>query len=250
MIGCTNEESTSKIDGAYQRSSFKFGNMKDWDSDKDRKVLKIFNDGYWMAFFYDDHRPGKQLFDGAGGGTYSLNNDQYLEKTDFYSWDSSAVGKEFTLNYKSDAEGFQQFGTMNSDKYPDYPVNEKFDKISGTEKLKNDALEGVWEMTEGTWGGESKFGEGKYQNETVRMIFQYPKMALAYYSKSDKSFDGAGLFTYQFDGTNFSEFCEAYSWDSIHVGTEGVFQLKIEGDTFTKTSETWEGFKEVFKRIN
>lgn len=237
------------IDGAYQRSEFKFGDMKEWDKDKDRKVLKIFSDGYWMGFFYDDKRSGKKLFDGAGGGTYKLENDQYLEDIDFYSWDSTAIGKEFTLNYKSDENVFQQFGTMNSEKYPDYPVNEKFNKITSKEMLKSDALEGVWEMTEGTWGGQSKFGEGKYKNATVRMIFQYPKMAVAYFSKPDKSFDGAGLFTYQYDGNTFSEYCEAYSWDSTHVGFKGNFQLKVDGDTFTKTSKDWEGFKEVFKRI-
>ena len=74
-------------------------------------------------------------------------------------------------------------------------------------------------------------------------------MTVAYFSKSEKSFDGAGLYNYQFDGNNFSELCLAYSWDSAHVGSKGIFNIKVDGQYFTKTSDTWPGFKEVFKRI-
>lgn len=249
LLAFRNDEPVSKLNGAYLRSDFKFGDMTEWGKDKDRKVVKIFNNGYWMVFYYDDHRPNRRLFDGAGGGTYEIVDGKYIEGHDFYSWDSSHVGQLTTMDYKVDAMGFEQFGKINTDKYVNYQINEKLSRIKPDEPLKNNTLEGVWEMTEGTWGGQSKFGEGKYKGATVIMIFQYPKMAVAYYNPKAKTFDGAGIFTYQFDGENFTEYCEGYSWDSTHVGSKGNFIIKTDGKTLTKTSESWKGFKEVFKRI-
>ena len=126
---------------------------------------------------------------------------------------------------------------------------EKFERIIGQEALKNKKLEGVWEMTEGTWGGENRFGAGKYKDAKMVVIFQYPKMALAYFFPKTNTFDGAGLYTYQFDGKTFTETNEAYSWDEKHVGTRNNFNIKFDGNSFTKTSLTNKGFKEVYKKI-
>lgn len=243
------KEPVSKLNGAYIRSEFKFGDMTEWGKDKDRKVVKIFRDGYYMVFYYDDHRPNRRLFDGAGGGTYEIIDGKYHEGHDFYSWDSTHVGQVTIMDYKVDANGYEQYGKINTAKYKDYQVTEKLSRIIPNEPLKNSQLEGVWEMTAGTWGGESKFGEGKYKGATARMIFQYPKMAVAFYNPKTKVFHGAGIYTYQFDGKNFTEYNEGYSWDSTHVGTTGKFLIKTDGKTFTKTSKSRPGFKEVFKRI-
>ncbi|MBK6976004.1 MAG: hypothetical protein IPH28_01865 [Cytophagaceae bacterium] len=249
LFAFKNDDSITEINGAFLRKEFRFGDMKQWSQDQDRKVVKIFRDGYWMTFFYDDRRPNRKIFDGAGGGTYHLKDGKYVEKIDFYPWDSTAVGTEISLNYSVNEKGFQQFGKMNSEKYPNYDVNEKFERIIGQEALKNKKLEGVWEMTEGTWGGENRFGAGKYKDAKMVVIFQYPKMALAYFFPKTKTFDGAGLYTYQFDGKTFTETNEAYSWDEKHVGTRNNFNIKFDGNTFTKTSLTNKGFKEVYKKI-
>lgn len=242
---------TKKLNGAFQRNSYKSGDMKDWELQKEQKVAKIFADGYWMVFFYDDKRQGNKLFNGAGGGTYSLlNNGKYNESLDYYSWDSTAVGKTYSFNYKVNTKAFQQYGFIDSEKYQNYAINEKFDRIIGEEQLKNKDLEGVWEMTEGTWGGESRFGVGKYKDAKMVVIFQYPKMALAYYFPKTKTFDGAGLYTYQFDGKTFTETNEAYSWDEKHVGTRNDFMIKFDGNTLTKTSSTNKGYREVYKKIS
>lgn len=244
------DDPSNKINGAFERTSYKFGDMKEWGEDKDRKVVKIFRDGFWMVFYYDDHRPGKKLFDGAGGGTYQLVNGNYIEGHDFYSWDSTHVGQKVQLKYKIDANGFEQFGKINSEKYKNFQINEKLNRIKSTESLRNIALEGVWEMTEGTWGGESRFGVGKYKDAKMVVIYQYPKMALAYYFPKTKTFDGAGLYSYQFDGKTFTETNEAYSWDEKHVGESNDFMIKFDGNTFTKTSSTNKGYKEVYKKIS
>jgi hypothetical protein len=203
-----------------------------------------------MSFFYDDKRPGNKIFNGAGGGTYKLKNGKYQETVDFYSWDSTAVGKTFELDYEVNKASFKQFGFMNSEKYQNYAVNEKFDRFTSTAPLKNKKLEGVWEMTEGTWGGESHFEVGKYKDTKMVVIFQYPKMALAYYFPKTKTFDGAGLYSYPFDGKKITETNEAYSWDEKHVGTSNDFTITFGENTLTKTSYTIKGFKEVYKRIN
>lgn len=244
------DDANKKLNGAYQRNSYKFGDMKDWEIQKDQKITKIFADGYWITFYYDDKRPGIKIFSGAGGGTYTLKNNKYQETLDFYSWDSTAVGKTFELDYEVTNSSFKQFGFMNSEKYQNYAVNEKFDRISASSPLKNKKLEGVWEMTEGTWGGESRYGVGKYKDAKMVVIFQYPKMALAYYFPKTKTFDGAGLYSYQFDGKIFTEANEAYSWDENHIGTSNDFLIKFEGKTLTKTSSINKGYKEVYKKIS
>ena len=188
FLALKKDEPVSKINGAFQRKEYRFGNMKNWESDKLRKVLKIFSNGYWMVFFYDDHRPGRKIFDGAGGGTYQLKDGKYIENGDFYPWDPSSVGGQTYLKYTIKKGGFQQFGKMNSEKYPNYEVNENFERIFADEPLKNKALEGVWEMTEGTWGGVNKFGEGKYKKHYCENDFSISRNDSCLFFKIRKKF--------------------------------------------------------------
>jgi hypothetical protein len=67
------------------------------DYTKDSKFIKIINDDHFSFMQHDLHPPkdSSNHFD-AGGGSYTLNGDQYTEHLDFYS-DRNWEGKPFTF---------------------------------------------------------------------------------------------------------------------------------------------------------
>lgn len=208
------DEPTSTLNGAFRQTKNKYGAMTEWKSRDSVTVIKVFRDGYWFGAFYDDRRSGRRSFDGACGGTYELRNGKYLEAVAFYSLDSTAVGNQFSFDYKISPTQYEQYGKMTSDKYKDYPINEVAERLTATEPLQHAGLEGVWFMNEGYWGGTSRFGEGKYQDFQVIKIFSYPLVVYAYYNPKTRQFDGAGGARYQFDGQTLTETNEFWSWQA------------------------------------
>ncbi len=64
------------------------------------------------------------------------------------------------MDYKANENGFEQYGKINSDKYKNYQVIEKFARISSLVPLKNSALEGVWVLKENTYCAVSSNSDG------------------------------------------------------------------------------------------
>ena len=243
------DEPVNKLNGAYRQVKRKYGSMTTWQTRDSVTVVKVFKDGYWMAAFYDDKRPGRLAFDGACGGTYELRNGKYIEKVSFYSWDSTAVGNKFTFDYKVNSKTYEQYGMMNSDKYKNYPINEICERITTREPLKNKSLEGAWFMKEGYWGGAHRFGEGVYKTSEVIKIFSYPMVVYAYYDLATHAFQGAGGAMYQFDGDTLTETNEFWSWqkDGKRKGFVGKHKISLENGQLIQ--QGWEGkLREVFAK--
>jgi len=57
----------------------------------DRKTIKLLVDGYfqWIAI-----NPAQKGFYGTGGGYYQYDNNQYIERIQFFSRDNNRVGQE------------------------------------------------------------------------------------------------------------------------------------------------------------
>jgi hypothetical protein len=243
------DEPVGKLNGAFRQVRHKYGNLTDWKPRDSVTVVKVFRDGYWFGAFYDDKRRNRRSFDGACGGTYELKNGKYLEKIGFYSWDSTAVGNVIDFDYKISDKQYEQYGVLNSEKYKNYPINEVCERVSATEPLKNNALEGVWFMQEGYWGGASRFGEGKYKNFQVVKIFSYPMVVYAYYNPTTRKFDGAGGATYQFNGTTLTETNQFWSWqpDGSRKGNVERFKMSLQNGQFVQ--EGWSGkLREVYAK--
>ena len=251
------DEPVQKLNGAFRQTKNKYGSMTTWKTRDSVTVIKVFRDGYWFGAFYDDKRRGRydelndgiHSFNGACGGTYALKNGKYVETVGFYSWDSTAVGNVFSFNYKVSPQQYEQYGMMNSDKYKNYPINEVCERITANEPLKNNALEGVWFMKEGYWGGQSRFGEGKYKDFEVVKIFSYPMVVYAYYNPKTHRFDGAGGARYQFDGKVLTETNEFWSWqaDGSRKGNVEKFKLSLDNGQFVQ--QGWEGkLREVWAK--
>ncbi|MBD2753279.1 hypothetical protein [Spirosoma validum] len=229
LLAFESDEPVSKLNGAFRQTKNKYGSMTNWKARDSVTVIKVFRDGYWFGAYYNDKRKGRPPFDGACGGTYELKNGKYIEKVSFYSWDSTAVGNVFSLDYKVSDRQYEQYGVMNSDKYKNYPINEVSERITTTEPLKNRGLEGTWFMKEGQWGAD-RLGEGKYKNIQVVKIFAYPMVVYAYYNPVTKQFNGAGGAMYQFDGTTLTETNEFWSWptDGKREGKAVTFDVSLE----------------------
>ena len=245
LWGQSNSEyPVSKLNGAYKMSKMKYGNDKDWVNADDRLNIKVFKDGYW---FSGSLKKGNTELNGLCGGTYNLKNGKYNEQVDFYSWDSTAVGGTYTMDYKISETAFQQYGKMNSVKWPNYDVNEVRERVVAAEPLKNNGLEGAWLMQEGYWGGTSRFGEGKYKGFTVVKIFSYPYAVYAYYDVLNKKFDGGGVVRYQFDGQTLTETNELWTWDMKRRGKSETHKITLQDGKFIQ--EGWEGkLREVYSK--
>lgn len=238
------DQPVSSLNGAYKMSKMKYQNDKDWVAADERFSIKVFKDGYW---FSGALKKGNKEFSGLCGGTYDLKNGKYNEHIDFYSWDSTAVGTTVTMDYKISPKEFQQFGKMNSAKYTNYEINEIRARVVAEEPLKNNALEGVWMMQEGYWGGTSRFGEGKYKGFTMMKIYAYPYTVYAYYDPQNKKFDGGGVCRYQFDGKVLTETNELWSWDMTRRGKSETHKITFKDGKLIQ--EGWEGkLKEVFAK--
>lgn len=257
VLALVADEPVGSLNGAFRQVRHKYGTMTDWQDRDSIQVIKVFRDGYWLGAFFDDCRQGASAgkpagvrpFNGACGGTYSLRDGKYIETVAFYSWDSTAVGNRFSFNYKISPTHYEQYGKMTSEQYKDFPINELAERITAAEPLKNSALEGVWFMNEGYWGGKSRFGEGQYKNSRVVKIFAYPMVVYAYYDPTTRQFQGAGGARYQFDGTTLTETNEFWSWqaDGSRKGKVEKFKVSVQDGRFVQ--EGWEGkLREVFAK--
>ncbi|MCF0060615.1 hypothetical protein MUK70_15330 [Dyadobacter chenwenxiniae] len=241
LAGFTAFRPVSKVDGVFIRSAYKFGDMKDWGKDDSLTVIKVLRDGFWMVAYYDDNRKGRASFNGLAGGTYEIANGKYVEHISFYSWDSTAAGKTFEFDFEVGDQSFEQHGKINSDKYKNYPIHEKFKRLQADTPLEDKRLEGIWKMTRGEWGEKGRFGEGIYKNMTTIKIYSYPIAIYAYYNEATKSFQGGGGVRYNFNGETLTETNEFWSWkpDGSRKGLLQTHQITFDKNKVTQKG--WEG---------
>tara|TARA_B110000014_G_C20073690_1_gene560249 strand:+ start:384 stop:1043 length:660 start_codon:yes stop_codon:yes gene_type:complete len=66
------------------------------DLNRPRKTMKFLLNGYfqWTAFNVETFK-----FSGSGGGSYEIEEENYIEKIDFFSRDNSKVGMKLKFNF-------------------------------------------------------------------------------------------------------------------------------------------------------
>jgi len=230
--------------GAYKATETQYGNNKQSKEElSHQSVIKLFKDGHWLVATFDDSIQG---FRGTGLGTYKIVNGKYVERVEFTSWDSTAVGKTYMFDYAVNNDQFNQDGFVNSDKYQNMFLKEKYARLNPTEPLKHTGLEGTWRILNAQWG-DAKLGEGEYKNVTGVKMYAYPRFAFAYYNDLTKSLVGAGGGTYQFDGSTLSENIEYFSW-SPPTDTRPSFQVTVSKNLYTQTGQDGR-LKEQWKRM-
>lgn len=225
--------SAQSIDGAYKIVKAKYGTGDSSEFDiMHEHCIKVFKDGYWItAFFGNSLKP----FGGTRGGTFTLKNGKYIEKMNFNSWDSTAVGKQFEFEYKLKDDYYVQKGMINTDRFKDFLMVQEFRKMTDVVPLKNTSLEGVWFLINTRWDGDDAYEK---PIEEIK-IYCYPRFAWAQYDPVTKQFIGAGGGTYQFDGENLVEHIEYFTYD-IALESNFNVDVKIAADgTIQQTS--WGG---------
>src|SRR5687768_11567240 len=108
--------------GAYKAIETQYGDTKQSKEELSKQsIIKIFKNGYWIAASFGDSAQG---FLGSGGGTYKIVNGKYVEKVDFFSWDTTAVGKTYMFDYSLSDDQYSQDGYVNSEKFVNMPIKE------------------------------------------------------------------------------------------------------------------------------
>lgn len=227
ILAFTSDAPVNKLNGAYQRTRFQYGEMKKMEAYAGPYSIKVFKDGYWFAASkkYDEQK--NSVFDGACGGTYDLKDGKYNEHVAFYSWDSTAVGSTYVMDFKVNKKEFQQYGKMNSEKWPNYPVNDIMGRIIPKEPLKDNRLEGVWFLETAQYGND-KWGEGRYKDMVAMKIYAYPLAVNAFYNPKTKHFLSAGVSLYQFDGVTLSETRDLRSNNHLAIGVTVTNSIELK----------------------
>jgi hypothetical protein len=200
------------------------------------ECIKIYSDGYFMFAIHD----ANGAFVEAGGGSYKIDGKEYTETHDFYSRDSTRVGKVITysVSVKNDELALTKPGEAAS--------TEIWKKVDFT----SSALSGAWRFgarvnEQGVAG--ARRGEDS-PRQTMKILsgnyFQW-----AAFSRQTKQLSGTGGGTYKLENSQYTETIRFFSRDNSRVGISLTFDCKIDGTdwyhkgkgtTGNPVSEVWE----------
>lgn len=227
------------LEGAYLLQASQYGNEVTKNEDtRATKAVKIFKDGYWISAAFGNQ---KYPFGGSGGGTFTTQNGKYNETLRYYSWDSTAVGKTYSFDYRLEQDRFIQSGYINSDKYQNYLIKEEMTKIIPVCNLNDASLEGAWFLKEAFLEGKPDFSAPMEQIK----IYAYPRFAWARYNTATGQFLGTGGGSYYFDGKKLIEHLEYMTYD-LAIGSDVEIAVTLQGKRMQQSSwggtyqETWQ----------
>ncbi len=100
LIACNSKPETLQLNGTWKLLSgttITKGVSTITDYTKDQSMIKVINDNHFafLKHAINVAKDSSNQFD-AGGGSYTLNGDQYTEHLDYYS-DKNWEGKPFTF---------------------------------------------------------------------------------------------------------------------------------------------------------
>lgn len=212
---------------------------KDGKEITNRKVVKIYQDGY---FAYGSKEITTDKFLSAAGGNYSLEGNSYSEIHDFNTMDTSTIGKEsrYTFSLEGDILIVSNENTSKTWK-----------KISDS----TDELTRNWVIT-----GRERNGEMNIitpgDRRTVKILsgghFQWVA-----FNSATKEFSGTGGGTYSANNKVYTENIAFFSRDDSRVGASLEFEYEVidgkwhhrgissKGDPIY---EIWSPYQESFKK--
>lgn len=212
---------------------------KDGEEITNRKVVKIYQDGY---FAYGSKELTTDKFLSAAGGNYSLEGYSYSEIHDFNTMDTSTIGKESMYTFS--IEG-------NILKVSNENTSKRWKKISD----RTDDLTRNWVIT-----GRERNGEMTIitpgDRRTIKILSGGHFQWIAFNSGT-KEFSGTGGGTYSANNRVYTENIEFFSRDDSRVGASLVFEYEVKDGKWNhkgKSSkgepiyEIWSPYQEAFKK--
>jgi hypothetical protein len=203
------------------------------------ETIKLYGDTYFM--FAEYTTDGK--FKKAGGGAYTLIKD-YTETMDFFTFDSTQVGKTVVYTFKLKDNRIMIEAPMH-----DTVLKETWERIDNL----TTPLTGVWRfgarLDENDKEVDKRRGPGPRQ--TIKLLSGRYFQWVAFNTQT-KEFLGTGGGEYVLNGDNYAEKLRFFSRDDSRVGKELIFSFKTnDNDWFHKgksstggiVDEVWEKMK-------
>jgi hypothetical protein len=243
IIGTAFDVHAQPLQGAFRLTGGQYGQSPITTQRlNEEQVIKLFANGYWISSFVNK-ADGKM--NGTGGGTFTTTADVYKEQLLFYSWDSTAAGKSYQFSYVRRGNTYQQKGTINSEKYKDFLIDETFETIKPMQPLQHSGLEGAWWLEQATWH-DGVLGQGKYAQMASLKLYVYPRFATAVFNKVTGAFMGATGGTYQYDGTTLTEVLDYSTWG---MKLNEPLSIKIALPAQDRYQQNWQGSTEVWRKV-
>lgn len=209
-----------------------------WNADTkqfaDNTIYKIYTDGRFATIFFD---PQTNSFSGGGGGTYTIDGNQFTERLEYFSFDTTAVGSSQTFNYEIKDGIFHQSGILNTEKYPNYQIHEFYEKVEpgiGTLQKKH-PLVGVWNIEEASYGGNKSDIAARYGK--VMKIITPGHFYGVFFNPETGSFNGMTFGSWRAEGDQYIETIQTYSWDATAAGQTYSFNWRVDDDKFYQTGK-------------
>ena len=91
-------------------------------------MIKIITPKYFIGTFFNKNN---KTFEGVTFGTYKVKKAKYTETIMFWSWDdNSMIGTQPSFDWEiTTSDQYIQSGVLSSDKYDNYTIEEKYDRI-------------------------------------------------------------------------------------------------------------------------
>ena len=205
------------------------------NQDSDTETVIIYSDGYFMFAQY--HMNGDFL--NAGGGSFHLSGENYVQNLDFHTEDTSLVRQSENFTYQT--EGDQLLLT---------------DKKGNSKTWKRiDAsitpLTGAWRFaTRVDEEGNPGTRRGAGPRQTIK-ILSGNRFQWAAFNYETKQFSGTGGGTYTASDGKYTENIKFFSRDNNRVGQSLTFQFKRQGDDWLHQgqSSTGKPLHEVWEKV-
>jgi hypothetical protein len=191
---------------------------------------------YDFAFF---ETKSKQ-FVGAGGGIYNLIGDQFLFTPQYFSMDTSKVGKLYAFDSKVEGSKWQLDGASSLE------IAEKTGTAKAGTPVVKTKVEGVWKMFSATYSKENKtYLQDSSSYVAVKTIFGN-RFSYSYFDSKKKELIRTGGGTFTINGNKFIETLDYAFPESKQVGKPVTYTLDLEGKRWTyKNSD----YTEVWDRV-
>jgi hypothetical protein len=199
-----------------------------------QETVKIYADGYFMFARFD--KEGKKYIE-AGGGTYTINGKKYEENIEYFTSDSTQVGKVWKYKVASLTKEKLMISTGK-------PM-ENWERIDDNQT----ELTGNWRITARANANGEMNPMQRSARKTLK-ILSGTRFQWAAINPETKQFFGMGGGTYTAKDGKYVETIEVFSRDNSRVGAVLTFDFEVKGSDWIHSGLSSKGdkIKEVWSR--
>jgi hypothetical protein len=188
--------------------------------------IKIITPTHWMVFT-EALKGDSSKFVRSHGGTYTLDDNKYIEHIDIASWDD--YGKEKTdFTYKVSGGKFYQKGTVILGDGTVIPIEEAWQKVVTAKAYPNNPGLGTWNQLSSTYTNQDGKKESHTKATATRFEIITPTHMMRI-SHRNKKFESAFGGPYTLTGNKMMPQA-AFSYPAFDKKNKVAFTQKVMGD--------------------